>query len=38
MNGTGRWELWSNGRNVDFKRLADWVIEKWEAFFELHGL
>jgi len=38
IGGSGRWELWSNGREVDIELLADRVLEKWEAFFNLHGL
>ena len=38
VGGGGRWELWSDGRVVDIERLASRVVEKWEAFFEEHGL
>ncbi len=38
IGGTGRWELWSNGREVDIEWLAGQVLQKWEAFFQQHGL
>jgi len=38
LNGDGDWELWSGGRKVDIRSLARRVMQKWDAFFLLHGV
>jgi hypothetical protein len=38
IGGGGRWELWSNDREVDIEWLASRVLQKWEEFFAAHGL
>lgn len=38
IGADGEWELWSNDRAVNIERLAERVLQKWEEFFELHGL
>ena len=38
IGGDGRWELWSDGRNIDINSLAGRVIQKWEGFFEINRL
>lgn len=36
--GCGKWVLITNGREVDVESLAKRVLEKWDVFFEEHGL
>ena len=38
IGGGDKWVLFTGAREVDVELLAQRVLTKWEAFFEVHGL